>query len=398
MRGSNVTRESIEDYAKAVRERYFTARKRERTRILDEFCATTGYHRKAAIRLLRRALQPPGQRRGRPVVYGLAVTQALKAVWEASDYLSSKLLAPFLPTLVPLLEHHGDLTLSDEVRAALLRLRPTTIDQRLKPYRRTGLRRPYHPSQAARSLKAQIPLRTFGDWAEVTPGSLQADLVLHCGDTTEGFYLTTLTAVDVASSWTECRVVWGKTQNRVAGALHRIRMSLPMALAEIHTDNGSEFINERLVPYCQREGIRFTRGRPYKKNDQAYVEQKNWAVVRRLVGYERYSTKAAYELLVQYYELHRLYVNFFQPVRKVVSKERVGAKVVKRFDAAATPYQRLVASGVLEPATRRQLEVLAITLHPIKLRALMRELLVALHEQQELPKTSRAAQQAVTPG
>lgn len=389
-----MTRESIEEYAQAIRARYFKARKTERSKLLDEFCATTGYHRKAAIRLLRRSLQPPGRRRGRPRVYGPAVTQALKLVWEASDYLSGKLLAPFLPTLVPLLERQGVLTLTDEVRTALLRLRPTTIDQRLKPYRRTGLRRPYSPSRAARSLQAQIPLRTFGEWADVVPGAVQADLVLHCGETTEGFFLTTLTTVDVASGWTECRVVWGKTQERVTAALHRVRMSLPMPLRELHTDNGSEFIDEQLYPYCQREGIKFTRGRPYKKNDQAYVEQKNWSAVRRLVGYDRYSTKAAYDLLVQYYAVHRLYVNFFRPVRKVTHKERVGAKVRKRYDTAATPYQRLLTLEVLESATQRKLALLYQHLNPVQLRTTMHDLLEALHAERELPKTSRAAQRA----
>jgi hypothetical protein len=394
MRESNVTRESIGEYAAAVRDRYRSARKRERTTILDEFCATTGYHRKAAIRLLARSPHPAGSKRGRPRVYGLAVTQALKVVWEASDHLSSKLLAPFLPTLIPRLEQLGALTVTDEVRTALLAMRPTTIDERLKPYRRTGLRRPYSPSRAATSLRAQIPLRTFGDWAGVTPGSLQADLVLHCGDTLLGFYLTTLTTVDVATGWTECRVVWGKNQDRVQGAIHRIRQQLPMALRELHTDNGSEFINECLFPYCRREGIQFTRGRPYRKNDQAWVEQKNWAAVRRLVGYNRYSTQAAYALLVQFYDLHRLYVNFFQPVRKLVSKERVGPKVVKRFDTAATPYQRLLRSGVLGATAARDLELLERHLNPLKLRSAMLAIQQELHAERELPATSRAAQRA----
>jgi transposase InsO family protein len=321
-----VTRESIEQYAAAVRARYQSGRKREKARILDEFCATTGYHRKAAIRLLGRPPTAPGGRRGRPAVYDAAVTQALKTAWEASDRLCGKRLAPFLEELVPQLERHGALTLTPEVRAQVLGLSAATIDRRLAPYRRTGLRRPYSPSRAAGSLKTQIPLRTFGDWQDVPPGSLQADLVLHCGDTLEGFHLTTLTAVDVATGWTECQAVWGKTQSRVAGALHRIRTRLPMALRELHTDNGSEFINEQLFPYCQREGIRFTRGRPYKKNDQAYVEQKNWSAVRRLVGYSRYSSRAALQQLTEVYELQRLYLNFFQPVRKLVGKERVGAK------------------------------------------------------------------------
>lgn len=149
-------------------------------------------------------------------------------------------------------------------------------------------------------------------------------------------------AVDVATGWQECVVVWGKGKDRVGGGVHQIRGRLPFPLRELHTDNGGEFINDALYPYCQRHGIHLTRGRPYKKNDQAYVEQRNWSVVRRLVGYHRYSSKAAYEQMGRLYLLVRQYVNFFQPISKLIAKERVGAKVTKRYDVAKTPYQRLL--------------------------------------------------------
>jgi hypothetical protein len=228
----------------------------------------------------------------------------------------------------------------------------------------------------------------------VKPGSIQADLVLHCGDSLEGFYLTTLTAVDVASSWTERVAVWGKTQKVVTGGLHRVRMALPIPLREFHSDNGSEFLNDMLQPYCRREGIRTTRGRPYKKNDQAYVEQKNWTAVRAVVGYDRYSSRAALKCFEELYESDRLYRNFFQPVRKLLSKERVGPKVRKRYDVAQTPYQRLLKSGVLDGQTRERLEKLYRVLDPVHLRKRIATAQDALYATRELPKTSRAAQLA----
>jgi transposase InsO family protein len=226
-------------------------------------------------------------------------------------------------------------------------------------------------------------VRTFGEWAEVAAGSLQADLVAHCGESTLGFYLNTLVAVDVATSWTECRAVWGKGQERVGTAVHHVRQALPFPLRELHTDNGSEFLNEVLYPWCRREGIRFTRGRPYKKNDQAYVEQKNWSVPRRLIGYDRYSSKAALQALEELYRPLCEYVNFFQPVRKLVAKERDGAKVRKRFDRAQTPYQRLLAAGVLGGEERQKLERLYGRLNPVRLQREIAERLEALWNQAE---------------
>jgi hypothetical protein len=363
-----MTRSSVREYAAAVRPRYLAASKRERGQILTEFCRTTGYHRKAAVRLLRRSPPAAGPRR-RPGRYGLAVALALKRAWEASDRLCSKRLAPFLPELVPILEDRGELRLAAETRAALVGLSPATIDRLLRPYRASGGRRPLSQSRAAAALQAQIPVRTFGEWGGVRPGAVQADLVSHCGESTDGFYLTTLTVVDVATSWCELEPVWGKGRQRVGSALHRLRQRLPAGLRELHTDNGGEFLNELLAPYCRREGIRFTRGRPYKKNDQAYVEQKNWAAVRRVVGYGRYSSKAAYAQLERVYAPLRLYGNFFQPVRKLIAKERVGAKVRKRYDRAQTPYQRLLAAGVLDEAQRATLAALYRGLNPVRLLA-----------------------------
>jgi hypothetical protein len=216
---------------------------------------------------------------------------------------------------------------------------------------------------------------------------MQLDLVAHCGESTEGFYLHTLVGVDVATSWSEYEVIWGKGQERVGTGVHKVRQRVPFRLQEVHTDNGGEFINTILYPWCKREGLRFTRGRPYKKNDQAYVEQKNWSVPRRLIGYDRYSTKAAYEQMQRLYESVRLYVNFFQPVSKLVSKERVGAKVKKRYDWAQTPYQRLLASGVLDETQRKSLAKLYLELNPVKLRGEIEDALEVLWKLADRGKT-----------
>src|SRR5581483_8533055 len=259
-----------------------------------------------------------------------------------------KRLAPFLREFVAALERHGEIRIDPVVRAKLVRLAPATVDRLLRPLKREGHRRPVTQSAAAGALKALVPVRTFGDWAGVAPGSLQADLVVHCGESTAGFYLTTLLAVDVATGWTELEPVWGMGQQRVGTAVHSVRQRLPVPLRELHTDNGGEFLNTILQPWCRAEGIRCTRGRPYKKNDQAWAEQRNWTAVRHLVGYDRYSSKAALAQLGRLYPLVRDYLNFFQPMRKLAGKARDGAKVTKRYDTAATPYRRLLVAGVLD--------------------------------------------------
>ncbi len=356
------------EYTEAVRGRYLRAGKKEKGRILDEFTQVTGYHRKAAIRRLRRGSQPqPGKRRGRPRRYGPQVAEALKVAWEATDRLCSRRLHPFLPELVRVLRRHGDRTMTAEVEAQLCQMSPSTIDRLLRPWRKLGGRRPLSTTKPGSLLKSSIPIRTFADWQENRPGFLEVDLVPHCGESAEGFYLTTLCAVDVASGWSECVGVWGKGQERVGAAVHRVRSRLPFPLLGLDSDNGSEFINQHLYGYCQREGITFTRSRAYKKNDSCHVEQKNWSVVRRLVGYDRYSSHAALETLNRVYDLLRLYINFFQPVMKLVSKTRHGARVHKVYDKARTPYQRLLEAGVLTGAKRRELATSYHGLNPVLL-------------------------------
>ncbi len=227
------------------------------------------------------------------------------------------------------MRRHGDRRMTAEIEAELCQISPSTIDRLLHPYRRLGGRHPFATTKPGSLLKNAIPIKTFADWQDDRLGFLEVDLVAHCGESTEGFYLTTLSTVDVASGWSECSGVWGKGQERVGGAVHRVRQRLPFPFLGLDSDNGGEFINQHLYTYCQREGITFTRSRSYKKNDSCYVEQKNWSVVRRLVGYDHYSSRAALENLNRVYDLLRLYINFFHPVMKLVAKTRHGAKVLR---------------------------------------------------------------------
>ena len=380
-----MTRLTVHEYAAELRPRYRTAKKGVKKRILDEFCQTTGMHRKAAIRLLGRPTQPVPLRRGRPRRYGPEVAEALAKLWKVGDRMCGKLLAAVIPDLLAALDRHRELTVSPQVRELLLRISPSTIDRLLRRQRLPSLRQPRRRSPATTTLKSQIPIRTWSEWQDVEVGSLQADLVLHCGESTEGFFLTTLCALDVATAWTELRPVWGTGQQRVGSAMHHIRLRLPFALGALHTDNGSEFINHLLQSWCRREGIRFTRGRGYRKNDQAYVEQRNWLSVRRQVGYDRLSSRAAFGLLQQLYPLLCLQLNFFRPVSKLVTKKRLGAKVLKRYDEPRTPYQRLLAAGVLSEPARVALEKRLLALNPAQLQRRIDQLLRQLWELAERP-------------
>jgi transposase InsO family protein len=365
-----MTRVTVHEYAAALRPRYRAAqRRKEKQRILDEFCETTGLHRKAAIRLLNRESGRGRQAGGRPRRYGPQVLEPLRLIWETGDRMCGKLLAAVLPDILTALERHGELKLQDEVRGLLLRMSASTIDRLLKRQAtRLSNLVPRHKATTQQSLKQAVPVRTWSDWREVKPGSLQADLVFHSGESLERFHLTTLCAIDVATGWIELEPVWGLGMNRVGGAIQHIAARLPFALQALHTDNGSEFINRGLIDWCKRHEVRFSRGRPYRKNDQAWVEQRNWQSVRRHVGYERYSSKAAYELLLKLYPLLCLQMNFFRPVRKLTSKERQGARLTKRYDAPMTPFQRLLAAGVVGETSKARIGKQLLALNPAELQ------------------------------
>ena len=363
-----MTRHSIREYAQAIRNRYKKAGKAEKTKILDEFTKATGLHRKAAIRLLNRANKTKSiRRRGRPIKYNNEVVGALKTTWEAGDRLCSKRLHPFLPEMVRVLRKNGESNITEEVETQLCKISPSTMDRVLRPFRQKGGRRCFSTTRHGSLLKNSIPIRTFTDWEENRPGYLEIDTVAHCGESVEGFYLNTLMTVDVASGWAEGSGVWGKGQERVGSAIHGIRRRFPFPVLGLDSDNGGEFINQHLSGYCRREHIIFTRSRSYKKTDNCHIEQKNGNIVRRVIGYDRYSSRPALEILNQIYYLLHLYVNFFQPVMKLVSKSRHGARVHKVYDKAKTPYQRLLGLEVLTEAKKAELVTSYSRLNPVTL-------------------------------
>jgi len=363
-----MTRAAILEYVQALRPRYRRANKTEKRTILDEFCKTTGYHRKAAIRLLNRtAPSAPRRRRGRPRTYGVDLLLPLSRIWHASGYICSKRLAPFMSEMVSSLERHGELALGEEARAKLLSMSPSTIDRLLRPRRLQALHRPHMDMRSVSHLRNKIAVRTFAELRGLPIGYLETDLVLHCGMTTESFYLTSLVAVDIHTGWTECEAVWGKGQSRVGGAVEHVRRRLPFPLRGLHSDNGSEFINQSLYSYCSRLGVAFTRSRAHKRNDQPRVEQKNGSLVRRLIGYGRYNTKAAHAQMNRIYQLVRLHTNFFQPNMKLLGYRRHGNKTLKEYDTAQTPYQRLLAADEMDCATAATLAEQYEQLNPLQL-------------------------------
>jgi hypothetical protein len=365
-----VTRASLREYAAVQRERYRQATRAEKRQLLDEVVAVTGIHRKAAIRLLRRLPRPrtaPGPG-GRPRAYGPAVAAAAEVLWQASGRIGAHRLHPFVPELLDRLLRDGELTLLPAVDKLVRQASRPTLTRLLRTARAQYPPRGATLTRPGPVLKHEIPIRTFTDWTDARPGFLEVDLVAHCGSKTEGFYLCTLCAVDIPTAWVELEPVWGKGQKRVRGAIHRVRTRLPLPLFGLDSDNGSEFINRARLTYCREHQITFTRSRPWKKNDSAHVEQKNGAVVRQLVGYDRFTSHAAYAQLQRVYRLARLHVNFFQPVEKLVTKTRQGERTHRVYDRAQTPYQRLCATGVLTPETDRELNALYDSLNPLHLR------------------------------
>ncbi len=362
-----------------VAPRYQTATSQQKSVILDEFVAATGYARKYAIRLLAHPVTVPVPlTRPRERFYGPPVQDALVVAWSATNRICAKRLVPFLPDLIATLERHGHLTLTEAIREQLLALSPATADRILRPYRERDAPHGMTTTRRGLLIKQQVPVRTFTGWDDVAPGFFEADLVAHCGNWAEGSFLHTLTLTDVATGWTECLPLLYRSQHAVIQAIDRARLLLPMPLLGLDTDNGSEFLNVELLAYCEREQITFTRGRVAKKNDQCYVEQKNGAIVQQLVGYDRFEGEHAYQQLAELYRAVRLYVNFFQPSMKLRLKQREGGRLLRRYDPARTPFQRLLAAGVVNTADRVRLTTIAQALDPVQLLRQIEQLQDAL--------------------
>jgi hypothetical protein len=326
--------------------RYAVADRAVKSRILDELCANTGWHRNHARKALKAALQPrvvAPRRSPRPPVYGPNVIAALTFCWLVLGMPAGKRLAPMLGELVAVLRRFGELTIDDGTAELLVSMSAATIDRRLAGERAKRQIKGRRATKPGSLLKSQIAVRTWADWDDARPGFVEVDLVSHDGGNAIGPFAFTLTVTDIATGWTENRSVPSKEAKCVLRALEGIAESMPFPILGVDSDNGTEFINVYLFIWCRKHEITFTRSRPSNKNDGCHVEQKNWAVVRTVVGYHRYDTAPELFLLNEIWQLQSKLTNYFQPQQKLISKVRTGAKVSKKYDTATTPFRRAIA-------------------------------------------------------
>ena len=394
---------------------YKRATKKEKGEILDSVIQLTHYNRSYAARVLRQRARTnilgrgvvngvkvtlvedqrtkrKKKRRNRPRKYGKDVLVALQKVWVICDGICGKRLAPYLEEIVPVLERLGELTLNVETKRKLIGISPATIDRMLAPVRKRYQLRARSQTKPGTLLKHQIPIRTFSEWDDMQPGFVEVDLVSHEGGNARGDYAYTLDATDVCTAWTETEAVRNRSQMHVFDGLEKALARFPFAICGIHSDNGSEFMNNHLVGYCAEREITFTRSRPYRKNDNCFVEQKNYSVVRRAVGYRRYDTPEELETLNGLYGPLRLFTNYFQPSMKLIEKTRRGSKVRKKYDKAKTPYQRVLDCKTLSKEAEQDLKKTYSTLNPVKLG---RQITRLQDRIDALAKAKREAQEAV---
>lgn len=354
----------------SLQKKYKSAKSRsEKSKIIDSLISSIGYKRKYAISLLNKELTGNStlRRSTPPAKYDEEVKLSLIKVWYAANRICSKRLKPFLPEFISSLEKHGHLSLTDTVRSKLMSVSTGTMDSILKSERIKSGNKPTTMTRGGALLKKQIKIRTFADWDDVVPGFFEADLVAHCGGSTSGRFLNTLTLTDISSGWTECLALLCKNKENVIDGLEVAGSTLLFKILGIDTDNGSEFINYALLEYCSSNNITFTRARKYKKNDQAHVEEKNGSIVRKLVGYDRFEGVEAWQALAELYASVRLYVNFFQPSLKLLSKSRDGSKVTKKYDTAKTPCQRLIDNSNISGDVKEILQLQSNELDPVTL-------------------------------
>ena len=373
---------------KELKKRYNRATKKEKGVMLDEFCATTGYNRSYASWILKIkkdrvlgymktggktikfvAAKAKAGKRGRPKIYTYDVFLALRKIWVVFDLICGKRLAPFMAEAVGKLKKHKEIETTGEVDRKLTTMSASTIDRLLKKEKdRYRLGKGRSGTKPGTLLKNQIPIRTFADWDNAVPGFTECDLVGHDGGNSSGDYVQSLNFVDIATCWDVTAACKNKAQVHVFRMLKAIIARFPFTVLGIDSDNGSEFINAHMLKYCIDNEITFTRSRPYKKNDSCFVEQKNYSVVRRNVGYLRYDTDEELRVLNELYIYLDSYVNYFQPVLKLISKTRVGSKVTKKYDKAKTPFRRVLESKSMDDKIKKSLKREYDRLNPVELK------------------------------
>ena len=367
---------------RVVASRYQKGGKKQKGRILKEFMELTGYNRCYAAYLLRSHGRKVWISKNTVIVgditkrakrvghktYDAGVFHVLKKIWFIMDCICGKRLAPVLKEIIVKLERYKEIKLDRTTRGKLLKISAATIDRLLSEEKKKDNLRGRSHTKPGTLLKNQIPIRTFSEWDEHRPGFVEIDLVGHEGGDARGDFIQTLDVVDVCTGWTETQAVRNKAQVWVFEALKDIRVHLPFDLLGIDSDNGSEFINEHLFRYCKEERITFTRSRKYRKNDNCYVEQKNYSVVRRAVGYLRYDTDGELAMLNELYGHLRLYTNYFQPVMKLLEKTRTGSRVTKRYDKPQTPYQRVLQSPHVPDKNKDEMKRQYAKLNPAELK------------------------------
>jgi len=381
------------EYLRVIRESYFKARTRkEKTQLLDEYCRNTGQSRKYVIWKVHRAVLKPKQRKKRKEQYDGQVKAALARIWEIFDYSCGQRLKPILEAEVDRLRELGEIEVTDEVAQKLKTLGSATIDRKLKHQREVlHLLRSKGGPKPGYLLKQKIPIR-LTQWDTSKVGYVEADLVVHCGSSSLGEYVNTISATEISSGWWEGEAIMGKSQEHSFWALREIRQRTPFEWKGLDSDNGSEFINQILYKYCRREGLEFTRSRPSRKNDNAYIEEKNWTHVRKVFGYLRHDTYEELAIMndLYHHEL-RLYKNFFQPVMKLQSKERIGGRVKRKYDVPRTPCHRLMESGQLPEEDKEELHGIYCSLNPAQLK---RGIDAKLEELYKVYEEKRKTQQA----
>ena len=368
--------EIIKRYEKAYRK----ANKKEKGEILDNICLSTGLSRSRVKHIFSQKISKTAKisKRGRKKKYDAQVAKALEEIWIYMDYACGRRLVAGMEDMILALEDCGEINFSKEVLTKLKEISASTADRLLAKVRKSLTLKGKSTTKPGTLLKSNIPIRLGTEWDENIPGYVEIDLVAHCGDTTAGDYVNTLDVTDIFSGWTETQAVLNKAQIHVITALENIQTHQPFDFLGIDSDNGSEFINAHLYRWCNKNNIHFTRTRPGRKNDNCHVEQKNWHIVRRNIGYGRYEGQEAVDIMNEYYSLLRLYSNFFSPQTKLIEKIRNGARIKKIYDKPKTPYRRLIDSNQVEDNIKTILTETFASLNPAALKRDMANILSRL--------------------